>query len=92
MSSDNFCCTARCIWSRFLVPQKAEHIEFAYGKYIGFALADISSLREQTYRLCSGFGVVVADKRAEVWGLANMARCVSMGKAVFSYDEGRQCS
>ena len=36
------------------------------GKYIEFALADISSLREQTYRLCSGFGVVVADKRAEV--------------------------
>ena len=71
-----------------LVPHKAEHIEFACGKYMELLLGNISSLREQTYRLCSGFGVVVADKRAEVWGLANMARCVSMGKAVFSDDKG----
>ncbi len=41
-----------------------------HGKYIGFALADISSLREQTYRLCRGLGFADIDKKEWVCGLA----------------------
>ena len=46
-----------------LVPQKAEHIELACGKYMELLLGNISSLREQTYRPCRGLLFVPADKK-----------------------------
>ena len=51
--------------SYHLVPQKAEHIEFAYGKYIELPLGNISSLREQTYRVAFRQHIDLA----EAWGL-----------------------
>ena len=51
-----------CISVKTINSRSAENgtYRICYGKYIGFALADISSLREQTYRLSRGLPFVLA--------------------------------